>query len=163
MKNKHVGLLIIGIVLVFFFVVTSFNKALENSIETSMATSCNDVKTCPMQITLKNQEIISYSLMGLLLMVGLFITFFMKEELRPARKESQLTKEEINQKMENLEEEEKSLMRIIMREEGSAYQSDLIKETSLSKVRITRILDKLEGKGLIERKRRGMTNIIILK
>jgi ribosomal protein S8E len=38
-----------------------------------------------------------------------------------------------------------------------------IVETELGKVRITRILDSLEAQGLIERRRRGMTNIIILK
>jgi uncharacterized membrane protein len=43
------------------------------------------------------------------------------------------------------------------------YQSDLIKETEFSKVKITRILDKMESKDVIDRKRRGMTNIIVLK
>ena len=54
-------------------------------------------------------------------------------------------------------------MEVLLREEGSVYQSDLIKETKLTKVKVSRVLDKLEGKGLIERKRRGMTNIIVLK
>ena len=31
------------------------------------------------------------------------------------------------------------------------------------KVKITRLLDKLEAKDLIERKRRGMNNIVVLK
>ena len=43
------------------------------------------------------------------------------------------------------------------------YQSDVMKELELSKVKVTRILDRLEGKGILERKRRGMTNIVILK
>jgi uncharacterized membrane protein len=54
-------------------------------------------------------------------------------------------------------------MNIILRENGSVYQSDIVRETKQSKVKITRILDQLEGKGLIERKRRGMTNIVVLK
>ncbi len=51
----------------------------------------------------------------------------------------------------------------IIEKEGSIYQSVLVSETTFSKVKVTRILDKLEGKHLIERKRRGMTNIILLK
>ena len=47
--------------------------------------------------------------------------------------------------------------------EGSAYQSDLIKATGYSKVKVTRILDKMESKGIVERKRRGMANIIVMK
>ena len=43
------------------------------------------------------------------------------------------------------------------------FQSSLVNETKLSKVKVTRILDRLEGKSLIERKRRGMSNVIILK
>ncbi len=159
MKNKHVGYLIIGIVLVFFVIVISFNMALDNIVNDT----CTHGLKCPMQITLRNQEIISYSLMGLLVLVGLFVAFFMKEDLDEYKKEIKLSPEEVNQKIENLEPEEKSVMQIVLREEGSVYQSDLIKETNLSKVKVSRLLDRLEGKGLIERKRRGMTNIIILK
>ena len=159
MKNKHVGFLIIGIAIIFFFVVISYNMALKEIVNTS----CTHGEMCPMHITVRNQEIISYSLMGLLVAVGLFITFFMKENLRLHKKEPQLSKEELNHKIENLDEEEKKIIQIVLREEGSVYQSDLIKETKLSKVRVSRLLDRLEGKSLIERKRRGMTNIIILK
>jgi uncharacterized membrane protein len=43
------------------------------------------------------------------------------------------------------------------------FQSDIIEKTKLNKVKITRILDSLEAQNLIERKRRGMTNLVILK
>ena len=47
--------------------------------------------------------------------------------------------------------------------EGSIFQSSLVEKTGMTKVKVTRVLDRLEGKGLIERKRRGMTNVVILK
>ena len=37
------------------------------------------------------------------------------------------------------------------------------KWTGISKVGISRILDRLENQGFIERKRRGMNNIVVLK
>jgi uncharacterized membrane protein len=43
------------------------------------------------------------------------------------------------------------------------FQSDLVEGTGMQKVKITRLLDRLEGLKLIERKRRGMTNVVILK
>jgi len=43
------------------------------------------------------------------------------------------------------------------------FQSELVDENGYTKVKVTRILDKLEGRGLIERRRRGMTNVVILK
>src|SRR3989344_7512889 len=60
-----------------------------------------------------------------------------------------------------LDSEEKNIYEILKKNNG-IYQSDLIKETSFSKVKITRVLDKLESKGIIERRRRGMTNAIFL-
>ena len=62
-----------------------------------------------------------------------------------------------------LSEEEKKILELLEQNEGSMYQSDIIKHTEHSKVYVTRLLDRLEGKHIIERKRRGMTNIVVLK
>ena len=59
--------------------------------------------------------------------------------------------------------EEKKVYDFLNSHDGSMYQSDLIKETGFSKVYITRVLDKMESKKIIERKRRGMTNIVVLR
>lgn len=65
--------------------------------------------------------------------------------------------------LSKLDDEERQLFTIIEKNEGSAYQSDLIKETSFSKVKVTRIIDRLETKGIVERKRRGMINLVVRK
>ncbi|MBI4016194.1 MAG: MarR family transcriptional regulator [Candidatus Aenigmarchaeota archaeon] len=52
---------------------------------------------------------------------------------------------------------------IITQSNGMIFQNELVEKLGLSKVKVTRILDKLEGKALVERRRRGMTNVIILK
>ena len=66
--------------------------------------------------------------------------------------------------LSKLEEDEKKIFKLIQEKNGSMYQSDIVKETELGKVKVTRILDGLEHKhNLVERKRRGMTNIVILK
>ncbi len=161
MNNKHVGFLLLGITIIFFITVMSFNFAL-NKIVT---TSCTHGPACPMGATLATQKIISYSLMGLLILVSLFVIFFIKDEqiIITEQKDKPLSEEEKKAKLEGLAEEEQKVMNFIFLNQGAAYQSDLVKETQLSKVKVTRILDKLEGKGLIERKRRGMTNIIVQK
>ncbi|MFA6461436.1 MAG: hypothetical protein WCV90_04150 [Candidatus Woesearchaeota archaeon] len=159
MENKYVGLMIIGVALVFFLVVMSFNNALEEIVNTS----CDHGPTCPMYTTLSTQKIISYSLIGLLVLIGLMVTFFIKEKKLPQETKKVLTEEEKKHKLEHLDNEEKKVMELLINNQGSMYQSDVMKETQLSKVKVTRILDKLEGKMLLERKRRGMTNIVILK
>ncbi len=62
-----------------------------------------------------------------------------------------------------LSAEEKKIYSLLKENEGSSYQSDLVKETGFSKVKLTRILDRMEQKGILERKRRGMTNLVVLK
>jgi len=87
------------------------------------------------------------------------MAFFMKEgDVRNTRL-SHVKKKKL---ISGLNEEEKKIVDLIQLKEGSIYQSDLIKESGMNKVKVSRILDRLEGKGLIDRKRRGMTNIVIL-
>ncbi|MBT3814293.1 MarR family transcriptional regulator [Candidatus Woesearchaeota archaeon] len=159
MKNKHVGYLVLGLTLVFFFVVMSFNYALQSIVEVS----CTHGTLCPMHATVQTQQIISYGLMGLLALVSLFIIFFMKDETIIQESKKEISEEEKQKKLEHLDDEERGMMNIIIREDGSVFQSSIVKETKLSKVKVTRILDRLEGKSLIERKRRGMSNVVILK
>ncbi|MBW3018898.1 DUF2250 domain-containing protein [Candidatus Woesearchaeota archaeon] len=73
-----------------------------------------------------------------------------------------LTLKHTKKPVTGLDADEKKVLEIV-KETGSAYQSDIIKQTEFSKVKVTRIVDKLEQKGIVERKRRGMTNLIVLK
>ena len=50
----------------------------------------------------------------------------------------------------------------IIQENKTIFQAEIIEKTKLGKAKITRIIDRLEGKGFVERKRRGMTNIVVL-
>ena len=79
MKNKHVGILILGMALLMFFIVMSFNMALEEIVNVS----CTHGIACPMHSTLETQKAISYGLMSLLFLVGAFIFFFMKGQCLP--------------------------------------------------------------------------------
>lgn len=149
MKNQHVGILILGMALVFFILVISFNNALSSIVNTQ----CTHGEMCPMHVTLKTQKVISYSLISLLIAIGAYIAFFLRGQQKKEPKRSSIP----------LSKDEKTIIALLDKEEGSAYQSDIIKHTQLSKVKISRLLDKMESKGLIERKRRGMTNIVVKK
>jgi len=150
MEDKHVGYLILGFCVSLLFLIISYDLALTNIINTS----CDHGIACPMHQTLVLQRIISFTLLGILFLISLYFIFFKKIEK---------VKKEINLKRLDLSNEEKEIINIIKAHKGPIYQSELVKETDSSKVQITRILDKLEAKKVIERKRRGMTNIILLK
>jgi len=58
--------------------------------------------------------------------------------------------------------EQKKIYDIVV-ESGSLLQSELVEKSGMNKVRVSRILDKLEMRGLIERRRHGMSNIVLAK
>ncbi len=62
-----------------------------------------------------------------------------------------------------LDGEEKLVWEKMIEANGSLFQGDLIKSTGFSKVKLSRILDKLESRSAIERKRRGMANLVVVK
>ena len=62
-----------------------------------------------------------------------------------------------------LQGDERKVYNIVLNSDGFIFQNELIEKGGLNKVSMTRILDKLEGKGLIERRRRGMSNVVVLK
>lgn len=59
--------------------------------------------------------------------------------------------------------EEAKVFDALVQSGGLLFQNELVEKLGSSRVRVTRVLDKLDAKGLIERRRRGMTNAIILK
>lgn len=94
----------------------------------------------------------SFGMAFLILGIGGYITFMPPE--KKGFKAVDLSK---------LDDDEKKVYTMLKSKDGSAYQGDLTKETQFTKVKISRILDRLEQKGITERKRRGMTNLIVLR
>lgn len=62
-----------------------------------------------------------------------------------------------------LKEDEVKIYRAILDAGGVMNQGDIGGKTDLSKTTVSRALDLLESKGLIEKRRRGMGNVVLLK
>ncbi len=167
MRNKIVGMLVIGIALLVGFIIFSFNKALTGIINTS----CGHGPECPMWRTLNFQTNVAIAIMMFIILIGLYLTFFGKEEkvvtkvktIKQGVEPKEVTRENYKKVIESLDGEERDIFEKIIEGKGTIFQSSLVDDENFTKVKVTRILDKLEGRGLIERKRRGMTNIVILK
>jgi uncharacterized membrane protein len=63
----------------------------------------------------------------------------------------------------SLKEDQQLIYQSILDADGLIPQSDIVEKTGLSKSNVSRTLDILESMGLIEKRRRGMGNIILLK
>jgi len=172
MRNRYVGIIVVGISLLIGFLVWLFNKSLTKIVDDS----CSHGPTCPMWGSISFETNVGLGLMVFVVLVGLYLIFFAKDDpqiVKEVHHEIKVIKEQVKAKrfdkahyknvLNTLEPEERTVMENIIESNGSIFQSQLVENTKQSKVKITRILDRLEGKGLIERKRRGMTNVVILK
>ncbi|MBN2331209.1 MAG: hypothetical protein JXC85_05340 [Candidatus Aenigmarchaeota archaeon] len=167
MKNRVVGFLIIGVAALIGFIIYSFNIALYDIIDLA----CSHGPSCPMWGTLSFQTNVSLAIMVFIVMIGLYLIFFGKDEkiITKVKRVSQqidpknITKENYRKILSELGSDERLVFEKIIEAKGSVFQSELVTSTGLNKVKVTRVLDRLDGRSLIERKRRGMTNIVVLK
>ncbi len=61
-----------------------------------------------------------------------------------------------------LDGDERRLMRAIVQARGNVLQRDLVAATAFSDAKVSRLLDRLEGRGLVVRERQGMANRVRL-
>ncbi|UCC58857.1 MAG: hypothetical protein JSW14_02865 [Candidatus Bathyarchaeum sp.] len=59
--------------------------------------------------------------------------------------------------------DEQRIVSLIIDEGGTIFQSQLVDRSGYSKSKVSLILDRLEAKKIVERKRHGMSNAIVLK
>jgi len=70
---------------------------------------------------------------------------------------------EVEDALKYLDEGEREIVRILIDAGGSMLQRDIARSGNFSRATVTRILDRLESKGVVERLRHGTTNKIVLK
>ena len=102
--------------------------------------------------------LLAFAIAFLIFAVGIYL-LFTPRETTTAQSEKSFTEIDVS----TLSEEEKRVYELLKFNKGSIYQGDLLKETGFSKVKLSRILDKMQNREILDRKRRGMANIVILK
>ncbi|MCW4039284.1 MAG: hypothetical protein NWE83_00875, partial [Candidatus Bathyarchaeota archaeon] len=69
-----------------------------------------------------------------------------------------------NNIVENLTNtDEKAIVTLIIAEGGTMFQSQLVEKSGFSKTKVSLVLDRLEARNVLERRRHGMSNVIVLK
>ena len=156
MKNKNVGFLIIGISIIIVVIIIIFNQGMTSIVNQS----CSHGPECSMYGTIKSQTYLSVAIAAIIFAIGLFFVLS-KENERIIYKKIKDKSRKIS--LEGLDNEEKQVINLLQEEGGAMFQSFLMEKLDIGKVKVTRLLDKLEAKQLIERKRRGMNNIVVIK
>ena len=162
MENKHVGYMILGISVLVIAIIFMFQSTLTEFVKSS-CTLAHGEDYCPMYDTIDKQTYLGYGIVGILIIVGLILIFSKPLErviVKTKTIEKKAEKKEID--TAGFRPEDKKILKLIQ-EKGAVFQADLIEETGFGKAKMSRIIDRLEGKGIVERKRRGLTNVVVLK
>lgn len=158
MENKNVGYMLIGISIIIVAIIFMFKSALTSFVDSS-CTLAHGGDYCPMYDTITQQTYLSLGIVAILLVVSI-VLILSKPEIKTIIKNRTPRKKTYD--LSNLKVEEKRVFEII-KQNKTIFQAEIIEKTGYGKAKITRILDRLEGQGFIERKRRGMTNVVTLK
>lgn len=160
MENRNVGYLLLGISILVLGIIFLYNNSLNNYIEVACPL-VHEGKECPAQNAINQQTYFVYGIAGLLVIISLVLIFSKPQKEIIIKK---IKERKIKKKIDTsgLKSEEKKVLKLVQ-DDKAIFQADLIEKTDFGKAKMTRIIDRLEGKGFVERKRRGMTNIVVLK
>jgi len=160
MENKNVGFLILGVAIILIFITFLFNNALSESVRNSCFLQHGEVESCEMFDSVNYQKYFSLGIVGVLLVIG-FVLIFTKPKEKIITRKVKEPRKKIN--LDSLEPRERKIVKILQEENGTIFQATLTEKLGVGKVGLTRLLDKLEAKQIIERKRRGMNNVVVLR
>ena len=94
---------------------------------------------------------------------AMYLLFFDSLPVRSPKPNTAEKKEKWEHTLKTLKDDELKIYEIIFAENGIIFQSELVDKTGFSKAKVSRCLNTLESRGLVERRRRGMSNVVLLK
>jgi len=158
---NYAGLILIALGIALFAMMYNFAAITLQIIDSEHSGSCSTYETCP-HIAVLNQAYMGYGLAAIIFVIGFFLLFYGG---KPAASETGAggNKKKWEENIRTLTGDEKKVYETIMAANGVIFQSDLVEKSGFPKAKVSRILDRLEASGLVERKRRGMANAIVLK
>ena len=160
LTNRNLGAILVAVAIVLFVLLVAIKLKFDSMAEVQ----CTD-NNCPFHDQTSTWLVFAgLGVSALLIASGVFLLFGNRhQEENDAISLTSRGKELAPVDVSQLEEEEKQVYDVLKEKGGSLFQGDMIKETGFSKVKITRILDRLEQKNVVERKRRGMSNLVVLR
>ncbi|MFW6286073.1 MAG: helix-turn-helix transcriptional regulator [Nanoarchaeota archaeon] len=145
-ENLNYILLAVGLIMGFMFIVSISIYI----IKTKYALSCNCEISLPIVITI---------LTSLGVFVGILTYYFLSKSFS---KEKNKILGNIDETLNFLENEEKLIVSILIKNNGEITQNKLSKKTKINNVKIHRKLIPLISKGILKKEKNGITNKIIL-
>ncbi len=140
-------LILIFVIITFFIFVISF---------TTFYTTENFSSVCGCKLPI---WVIIVSISSLGLFVGSLTYYLLSKNYMSEKKRIE---KDFLKILNILDENDKKVIEALIEKKGEASQSYLGKALGLNKVKISRIISKMENKGIIKKEKKGMTNKVIL-
>lgn len=165
MDNRKIGIMLVAlaiIIAIFGIYLKTYNDKIAQMQQNETGSCYLTDGTC----IHTTSDAILYSSLGIAILVaaiGLYLLFKKKESRQVIIKRQLLKRKEITVAPKTLSSESKRIFDLLVQSDGTILQGELVVKSGMDKVKVSRILDKLEMQSLIERKRHGMSNLVILK
>jgi DNA-binding HxlR family transcriptional regulator len=164
MESKKLGLLLVGISLVFGFFLMDYINIMN---EESNTLGCNAGEGCTEVSSNLDMSHAAFGFFGFMLALGFFFLFFNETEKKvfdrlEDEKMKQVEQERFMLILKALDEYEKRVMQIVKEQDGIT-QNTLKLRANMSKAKLSYILQELERRGLVKRIRKGKTLEVHLK
>ena len=157
LNTKHIGFVVILFSVAFALVVLDFTRKVEG-LNAVLHQNCSlPDAVCPF-VGMPYQATMGFAAASMLFAFGAALILISRKD------ESEMTekKEKMDETIKALDKDGQKIYEAV-KNSGAIFQSELVEKSGFTKVRVTRILDRLEAGSLVERKRRGMTNIVTVK
>jgi hypothetical protein len=156
-NTRYLGMVLILLSIVVFAIMYSFSVTMLQIIDSGQLGSCQSYDVCP-HVMVLNQAYVGYMVSLIIFMIGLFLMLFGGKQPRAAGRESKW-----KDALKGMTGDDRTLYGKIAGSGGVMFQSELVEQSGFPKAKVSRILDRMEAGGLLERKRRGMANAVVLK
>jgi uncharacterized membrane protein len=155
-KNSMIGMGLIGAAIILAMLVNWFGSVVAES----QAGICGmEPEVCPHSKNIPLEVYLGYTIS---LVIGLVGVYLIITDLRKSKLKNDAA-EDWKKVTSALQGDERAIYELIASAEGVMFQSGIVEKSGLSKVKVSRVLDRLEARNLLERRRRGMSNVVVLK
>ena len=158
LSRKNIGAIIL-IISLFVFALSYIYMDTVKKLDSQLHKDCDlPDEICPFKKNIPPEAVAGYVVAALTGFFGAFLFVSSPREEAEVAEKLRKSREAVSR----LDADEKKIYSMVA-ESDAIFQSELVEKSGLSKVKITRLLDRLESKGVVERKRRGMTNVVVVK
>ena len=157
LDNKRIGMVISVISIILLLMLSSFSFKIARA-EAAACVHPGNV-SCPVTAHIPPASYFGAALLAVIFILGIRL-------MRKAEAGEKIRKdaaEKVESVAKALKGNEKKAYELIAASQGAIFQSELVEKMGYSKMKVTRTLDKLEGQGLIERRRRGLANMVLIR